>query len=679
MTRLELRAPDRQRPIKGVLLPDGIRYRQIIVTGPPGSGKSTLVGSLAGWPEEGYIDLGRPAWWRSRDLALRPRQVHLGVPFVGQPESLAMFEPTWVDNWDTLRLAKTRIRLAPERRIPSLFDWRTRFVFLFLLPTAEEVLQARQERSQQQTHPIDIDLSLEMVQRQLEIYAEIAQQFHNAGLRVFVRDSFGGDFKAFASGSELTFDSGARSSTPEGLRAQIGKVFGSRSHPRVDHLKSMRLEGEGVCFPSSLLPVEIRVGKQRIQVQRETYLDGTRNLPDTLLLVDPDQYEEGISAFVRLTFGRKVRFRSGGEDRWISQRMPEDVPPRLEIGYDGDDLTVVDLHSPGGTEIEEIHDQAKATRLSSERTQNLAQLRQILKGTLELTPEESLATLQEVLVDLRRGQYRPSDSDGNPGGLVELPDALTPILVGDLHAQLDNLLKILIENRFLAEIEAGRACLILMGDLIHREESGHTHEMESSLVITDVVIGLMRAFPGRVLYMRGNHDSFSHEVTKDGVLQGHLWLEHVLEHRGPDFRKALKELYDLLPYVIVCSDLVVCHAGPPLDAVTRQKLVDVRKDSRLRHQLTWNRLRTPNNPGGYTKRDIKAFKRALDRDPHDTLVVSHNPQSDDGTLWLEAGGITAYHILYGARDDQVAVVTRVEGDLVPLVYPVEPLIDRILR
>ena len=46
---------------------------------------------------------------------------------------------------------------------------------------------------------------------------------------------------------------------------------------------------------------------------------------------------------------------------------------------------------------------------------------------------------------------------------------------------------------------------------------------------------------------------------------------------------------------------------------------------------------------------------------------------------LEAGGITAYHILYGARDDQVAVVTRVEGDLVPLVYPVEPLIDRILR
>jgi len=39
---------------------------------------------------------------------------------------------------------------------------------------------------------------------------------------------------------------------------------------------------------------------------------------------------------------------------------------------------------------------------------------------------------------------------------------LTPIVVGDLHAQLDNLLKILSENSFLDCLERGDAALILL-------------------------------------------------------------------------------------------------------------------------------------------------------------------------------------------------------------------------
>lgn len=58
--------------IKDIPYPRGVQFRQLIITGPPSSGKTTLIQKLQGWPEEGYVDLAQNDWWRSPVLTLRP-------------------------------------------------------------------------------------------------------------------------------------------------------------------------------------------------------------------------------------------------------------------------------------------------------------------------------------------------------------------------------------------------------------------------------------------------------------------------------------------------------------------------------------------------------------------------------------------------------------------------------
>ena len=72
-----------------------------------------------------------------------------------------------------------------------------------------------------------------------------------------------------------------------------------------------------------------------------------------------------------------------------------------------------------------------------------------------------METIKQVNNLLKQDPYRRQDSYGSAGGLVELPAHLTPIVVGDLHAQVNNLLKILSENAFLETLEKGEAALIL--------------------------------------------------------------------------------------------------------------------------------------------------------------------------------------------------------------------------
>jgi hypothetical protein len=176
--------------IKGVAVPRGVRFRQLIVTGPPGSGKSSLIQKLGGWPEEGCIDLAMDHWWRNRVLAFRPREVHFMIPFKGFRDSHTVFDREWLAAPTPVDYA--RIQIPPGKLWFFQTNWRTRFVFDFQLSPPDRIYTIRKARAAVQSHPVDRTFTEEEIRQQYAVYEFLALHFHRCGMQVIVRTDFEG-------------------------------------------------------------------------------------------------------------------------------------------------------------------------------------------------------------------------------------------------------------------------------------------------------------------------------------------------------------------------------------------------------------------------------------------------------------------------------------------------------
>ncbi len=238
---------------------------------------------------------------------------------------------------------------------------------------------------------------------------------------------------------------------------------------------------------------------------------------------------------------------------------------------------------------------------------------------------------------------------------------------------------ILTQNAFLEALEKGTGALIFLGDAVHSDEDGCEDKMQTSMLIMDLIFRLKLRFPGQVYYLRGNHDSFSEDISKQGVPQGLLWEQALHETRGSKYVRAMARLYDALPYVALSRRIVACHAGAPTRKISLDMLINIRQHPELEKEITHIRLQRPNAPSGYNARDVKRMRSRLDLDPQTPLIVGHTPLSCDDTLWLNAGGIANHHVLFGANPDWIGVITQVGKRLIPLRYPAEPLLPLFNR
>jgi hypothetical protein len=236
------------------------------------------------------------------------------------------------------------------------------------------------------------------------------------------------------------------------------------------------------------------------------------------------------------------------------------------------------------------------------------------------------------------------------------------------------LLVVLVQDGVLDALEQGRAALILLGDAIHPED-GDLTAMESSAIIMDLIFRLKLRFPEQIFYLRGNHDSFSEQIGKQGVLQGTLWKRHLKKQRGKKYRKEMERFYDLLPYVITAKNFLACHAGAPLSKVDRDAVIDIRQYPNFERELTENRLRTSKQQKGYSKADVKRFRKSMGLDDDAPFIVGHTPVSADDTLWLNVGEINGHHVVYSGGSQWTAAMTRVRDCMVPLKFPAEPLTE----
>ena len=442
----------------------------------------------------------------------------------------------------------------------------------------------------------------------------------------------------------------------------------------------LRLSGKGLRVQGEEMSFAIEMGKQTLHVCPDLPLNPRlRKPPFEFVVFDPELYYSGIAHSLRLKPGEILSIDYRQEQQKLAFGHPKHAFRRhLQISHEGAAFGFRDPISELGTYLSVLPCEQGSLRFQHHRSRCLQQIKELFGGPLvQLSPACALSTLKAVNQLLRQEPYRKQDSLGNAGSVVELPPHLTPVIVGDLHAQVDNLLKILSENSFLAALGRGEAALILLGDAVHREADGQLEDMDSSILIMDLILKLKLAFPEQVFFIMGNHDSFSPDVMKGGVPQSVLWEQRLNQLRGKEYCQELALFYRQSPLLVLSEDFVACHAGPPCSKVSLETLIEARQFPKLVHELTWNRIKSRGWPLGYRRGDVKRFRKSLGLDESVHFIVAHYPQSKKGTLWLNVDEIPNHHILYSARSDQVGLFTRVKGEMTPQIYPAEPLLEMV--
>ena len=663
---------------RGVLLPRGVKYRQLFITGPPGSGKSTIVRHLRGWPMEGYLDLSKK-WWLDPALTFRPREIHLGFPFFEHRDALTVFDPDWVSEFRSLEMDKSRVRIPPNHAGLTSKNQRRKFVFEFVVPPPDKAFHWRKERARTGLFPYETDLTPEIVHAQSLAYLEIAEHLHKQGVPVHVRNGYDAPPQKFAAEVIADVTSDPWLSMPgAGVRKLYSLAFGSRIETMMPTANKQTV-GDNARIPYRSGPFYLTIRDQQLLLLPDVPMDPTAKSPHRdWSLVNVQKFIAGDGGIVLLKANSSIKLGASTE---ISDSL--NLPAKLTREH-------VTIHNSKGTLFIDRKDSTvKLTVQALANNDDLDKMREMHAATFSriceiyggaITPlaeHDALSTIKQTNLALAQECYRPNNSWGEPGAVVELPDTVTPIIMGDLHGQVDNLLKTLALPQGLAGLESGRTCLILLGDMVHSDEDRQLDNMESSVLMLDLVMKLKNRFPKNIFMLRGNHESFSADVSKANVMQGKLLEQYLIETRGQDYRDEVEKFFLALPYIIKADTFIASHAAPTRGPVSYETLVDLAKLSGYAYEVTHNRVIRPGFSMGYTKGDIKNFRRVLGVKKGTPFMVGHTRPSEDGGVWQNFVKIKNYTIVYSSGSTRYGFMVGHKDGFIAFDPIREPLLDLI--
>lgn len=184
-------------------------------------------------------------------------------------------------------------------------------------------------------------------------------------------------------------------------------------------------------------------------------------------------------------------------------------------------------------------------------------LKDMARHALKAEYNEFLKTVENATMLLEKENQKT-------GKLAKIKPIGHAIIVGDLHGDLESLLTILKETRFMQKAQRNNdTCIIFLGDYGDRGE----HSAE----VYYIVLQLKADYPDKVVLLRGNHEGpedlpvYPHDLPAQ--------LQARFSKNGVQTYSALKSLFSHLSTAVLVEErYLMVHGGIPSDAATIEDL-----------------------------------------------------------------------------------------------------------
>lgn len=258
--------------------------------------------------------------------------------------------------------------------------------------------------------------------------------------------------------------------------------------------------------------------------------------------------------------------------------------------------------------------------------EQLVDFRQKLKNITDSNEFPSESDFQLFLdnaisiLEKEDGSYRPADSSGKPGGLLDFSSSDKPvIIVPDIHGRFNFLLKLLDfitkDGRSVLErLNDGSLMVVCVGDAVHGEMRAYDRwvksfndwqmdvyagpsmqeEMKENIAVWQIIMLLKENFPSVFHFLKGNHENVTNECGHGNysfrkfVCEGQMCCDFIRQVYGDAVLHLLSLWEKSLPLCAVFSSFGISHAEPGR-VFSRKEIIDCYLNESVIEGLTWTR------------------------------------------------------------------------------------------